>query len=157
VSAALPPSSHHDELTGLPNRRLLDDRLRQALHLARRRDAPLAVLLISLGALSPGDARLVEAARRIAVCLRRADTFARYGTAEFALVLADVRGEAQCRLAAERVLQALADAAPNGALEPAIGIALYPGDAVDAEALLRNAEAALYRARQRGEALCFCR
>jgi diguanylate cyclase (GGDEF)-like protein len=156
VSGSLPPSSHHDELTGLPNRRLLDDRLRQALYLAQRRDAPLAVMLLALGGFpAPSDAALAEAAQRLAARMRRADTLARYGAAEFAFVLTDVRGEAECRVVAERLLQALAPSAR--APDAAIGIALYPGAAVDAEGLLRNAEAALYRARQGREPLCFYR
>lgn len=155
MSSPAPPSSHHDALTGLPNRRLLDDRLEQALQLARRRDAQLAVMLLALRALSaPEDARLAGVARRLAECVRRADTLARYGTAEFALVLCDVRGEEECRAVAERVLEALSPPAFEGSLEPAIGIALYPGSAADADALMRNADAALYRAKQGPDPLC---
>lgn len=158
MSAPVPSSSHHDPLTGLPNRRLLDDRLRQALHVARRRDARIAVMLLSLGALpGPDDALLVEAAQRLAACMRRADTLVRYGTAEFAFVLGDVPGEAQCRVVAARALEALAQAAPGRALDTAIGIALDAGGAVDADGLLRNADAALYRARQGRDRICFYR
>jgi diguanylate cyclase (GGDEF)-like protein len=158
VSAPAPPSTHHDALTGLPNRRLLDDRLTQALYLAQRRDAPLAVMLLALGAFAaPDDALLAQLARSLYACVRRADTVARYGAAEFALVLCDVRGEEECRTVASRVLEALAHAAPGRALHAAIGVVLYRGGAVDAEALLRNADAALYRARQGRDPLCFYR
>lgn len=158
MSAPVPRSTHHDSLTGLPNRRLLDDRLRQALHLAQRRDASIAVMLLTLGAFAPADdALLVEAARRLAACVRRADTLARYGTAEFAFVLSEVRSEAECRAVAARVLEALAQAAPGRRLEPAMGIALHTGGAVDADALLRNADEALYRAKQGRDPVCLYR
>ena len=155
MSAAAPPSTHHDSLTGLPNRRLLDDRLRQALYLAQRHDSSLAVMLLGLALAGPDPAPLVELARRLAACVRRADTLARYGAAELAFVLSEVGGEAQCRRVAARVFESLAPF--GGELEPAIGIALYAGGAVDAEALLRDAEAALYRARHGREPVCFCR
>jgi diguanylate cyclase (GGDEF)-like protein len=158
VSAPIPPSSHHDPLTGLPNRRLFDDRLKQALYLAQRRDVPLAVLLLALGgAVAPDDRLLVHAARALSACVRRADTVARYGATEFAFVLADARGEAECRTVAARLVEALSEAAAGRALEPVIGAALYQGGAADADALVRNADAALFRAKQGRETLCFCR
>lgn len=158
MSASVPPSTHHDALTGLPNRRLLDDRLKQALYLAQRRDAQLAVMLLALAALTaPEDARIPGVARRLAACVRRADTLARYGSAEFAFVLCDVRGENECRAVAARVREALAQERPDEDLQPAIGVALYRGGLVDADALLRNAAAALYSARQGREPLCIYR
>jgi diguanylate cyclase (GGDEF)-like protein len=158
VSAPVPASSHHDPLTGLANRRLFDDRLKQALYLAQRRDSPLAVLLLGLGvAVAPDDAFLVRAAHALSACVRRADTVARYGAAEFAFVLTDARGEAQCRAAAARLVAALCEAAAGRALEPVIGAALYAGGAADADALVRNADAALFRAKQGRETLCFYR
>lgn len=158
MSAPAPPSTHHDALTGLPNRRLLDDRLRQALHLAQRRDARLAVMLLALGAFAtPDDALLAELASALCACVRRADTVARYGAAEFALVLCDVRDEEECRAVAARALEALAQAASGRALHATIGVALYRGGAADADALLRNADAALYRAKQGRDPLCFYR
>ena len=144
MSAKSAPSDHHDPLTALPNRRLLDDRLKQALHLAQRRDTGVALMLIELGGFAPvGDDALVKAARGLAMCLRKADTLARWGASEFAAVLTDVRGEADCRPVIERVLHALQ-------LDVVIGISHYPSDAGDAEALVRNADAARARARQQG-------
>ena len=144
MSTKSSPSDHHDPLTALPNRRLLDDRLRQALHLAQRRDTGIALVLIELGgfALAP-DATLVEAARRLGACLRKADTLARWGAAEFAAVLTDVRTQGDCRPAIERLLQALDQ-------DVAIGVSVFPSDANDADALVRNADAARGRARQSG-------
>jgi diguanylate cyclase (GGDEF)-like protein len=137
-------SDHHDPLTALPNRRLLDDRLRQALHLAQRHDSGVALVLIELvGFALVGDEAVRETARRISACVRKADTLARWGAAEFAAVLTDVKGDADCRLVAERVLEALE-------LDVAIGISRFPSDAPDADALIRNADAARARARQSG-------
>ena len=155
MSAAVPPSTHHDSLTGLPNRRLFDDRLRQALYLAERRDSTLAVMLLGLALAGPDDPRLVELAGRLGSCLRRADTLARYGAGELAFVLNDVAGEGDCRLVAARVLEVVAGVAAE--LAPAVGIALHSGEPVDADALLRNADAALYRARHEREPVCFYR
>jgi diguanylate cyclase (GGDEF)-like protein len=138
------PSDYHDPLTALPNRRLLDDRLKQALHLAQRRDCGVALMLVELGGFSRvSDEKLCDAARHLGACLRKADTLARWGAAEFAVVLTDLEGEAGCRLVAERALHALD-------MDVAIGISLFPADAGDADALVRNADAARSRARQSG-------
>jgi diguanylate cyclase (GGDEF)-like protein len=138
------PSDHHDPLTALPNRRLLDDRLRQALHLAQRRDTGVALMLIELGEFGRvADDELVAAARGLSLCLRKADTLARWGAAEFAAVLTDVKGEADCRPVIDRVLHALQ-------LDVVIGVSHFPTDAGDAEAMVRNADAARGRARQAG-------
>ena len=151
----MPSSTHHDSLTGLPNRRLFDDRLRQSLYLAERRDSTLALMLLGLAPAGPHDARLVELAARLGSCVRRADTLARYGAAELAFVLNDVAGENDCRLVAARVLEAVA--AVGADFAPAIGVALHSGRPGDADALLRNADAALDRARHGREPVCFYR
>jgi diguanylate cyclase (GGDEF)-like protein len=144
VSAKSAPSDHHDPLTGLPNRRLLEDRLRQALHLAQRRDTGVALLLIEVGGFGRvGDDAILDTARGLTLCLRKADTLARWGAAEFAAVLTDVKGEADCRPVIERVLHALQ-------LDVVIGVSHFPSDAGDVEALVRNADAARGRARQSG-------
>lgn len=155
--------AYHDSLTGLPNRRLLDDRLAQAIHLAQRRDSKLAVMLIDLDDFKAvndslghraGDAVLREVAQRLALCVRKADTLARHGGDEFVIVVSDIQADADCRMVAEKVLKSLA--APlqvEGralALGASVGISLFPGDAADGDALLRNADAAMYRAKQQG-------
>jgi diguanylate cyclase (GGDEF)-like protein len=147
--------AYHDTLTGLPNRRLLDDRLRQAIRLAQRRDRMVATLLVhlddfrqvndSLGH-EAGDAVLREVAERLTGCVRKADTLARAGADEFALVVCDLKDEADCRVVADKVLEALGSLR----LAVSIGISLFPADAGDGEALLRNADAAMYRAKQLG-------
>ena len=155
--------AYHDALTGLPNRRLLDDRLAQAIHLAQRRDRKLAVMLIDLDDFKQvndslghraGDAVLREAAQRLALCVRKADTLARHGGDEFVVVISDVQAEADCKLVAEKVLRSLASAfhleGRALALGASIGISLFPTDAGDGDGLLRNADAAMYRAKQLG-------
>ena len=144
MSSAPPPSDYHDALTELPNRRLFDDRLKQALHLASRRDSGIALVLIELlGFATADDETVREAAQRLAAVLRKADTLARSGAAEFAVILTDVTGEAQCRVATERLLGALD-------LDVAIGVSRFPADALDTAALVRNADAARARARESG-------
>ena len=155
--------AYHDALTGLPNRRLLDDRLAQGIHLAQRRGRKLAVMLIDLDNFKQvndalghgaGDAVLREVALRLAACVRKADTVARHGADEFALVLSDLVVDSGCQLVAERLLGSLAQGLPLGdgstTLAVSIGISLYPADAGDGEALLRNAAAAMQRAKQAG-------
>jgi diguanylate cyclase (GGDEF)-like protein len=155
--------AYHDTLTGLPNRRLLDDRLRQALHVAQRRDARLAVMLVDLDGFKEindrcghrtGDAVLLEVARRLAACVRKADTLARQGGDEFVVVIPEVAQETDCQVVADKILRALASPArvegEELRLGASIGVSLYPADAGDGEALLRNADAAMYRAKRAG-------
>lgn len=155
--------AYHDQLTGLPNRRLLDDRLRQAIRLAERRDRMVAALLVHLDDFrqvndalghGAGDAVLREVAERLSGCMRKADTLARAGADEFALVVCDLKEGADCRVVAEKVLESLRPefriAGRRLRLAVSVGISLYPADGADGEALLRNADAATYRAKQLG-------
>ncbi len=155
--------AHHDSLTGLPNRRLLDDRLRQAVHLAQRRDTRVAVMLIDLDDFKrvndqlghrAGDAVLSEVAHRLAGCVRKADTLSRQGGDEFVVVIPDLGQEADCQVVAEKILRSLDPAFQVDGQEfrigASIGISVFPGDAGDGDALLRNADAAMYRAKQLG-------
>jgi diguanylate cyclase (GGDEF)-like protein len=155
--------AYHDTLTGLPNRRLLDDRLRQAIRLAQRRDRMVATLLVHLDDFrqvndtlghGAGDAVLREVAQRLSGCVRKADTLARAGADEFAIVACDLKEEADCRIVADKLVQALAAEFRVGGrrlrLGVSIGISLFPADGGDGEALLRNADAAMYRAKQLG-------
>ncbi len=155
--------AHHDSLTGLPNRRLLDDRLRQALHLAQRRDSRVAVMLVDLDDFKQvndrfghngGDAALREVARRLAGCMRKSDTLARQGGDEFVVVISELTGEADCDVVAGKILRSLGTPVQiegvDTRLGASIGVSLYPADARDGEALLRNADAAMYRAKHSG-------
>jgi diguanylate cyclase (GGDEF)-like protein len=162
---AQPPAADafHDALTGLPNRRLLDDRLGQALHAARRRSRQLAVLLMDVDNFKQvndalghagGDAVLREVGLRLARCVRKPDTVARHGADEFAVVLTDLQGKEGCRLVAERLLRVMTEeiraTGRPVTLAVSVGISVFPADAGDAEALLRNAGAALAQAKQAG-------
>jgi len=153
----------HDALTGLPNRRLFDDRLRQAIRLAQRRDRMVAALLVRLDDFretsealghSAADAVLREVAQRLASCMRKADTVARTGADEFGIVICDLKDEADCRVVTRKLQQVLAAEFAAGEhrlrLAASIGVSLFPADGGDGEALLRNADAAMYRARQLG-------
>jgi len=155
--------AHHDTLTGLPNRRLLDDRLRQAVFAAPRRDARVAVIAIDLDHFKAvndslghkaGDAVLREVAGRLTGCVRKADTLARQGGDEFVIVIPDLAFESDCAVVAEKILRTLeAEIVVDGQafrIGASIGISLFPGDAGDAEALLRNADVAMYRAKELG-------
>lgn len=155
--------AYHDTLTGLPNRRLLDDRLRQAVFLAQRRDARVAVMVVDLDHFKQvndalghraGDAVLREAAHRIAGCVRKADTLARHGGDEFVVVIPDLQLGADCQVVAEKILRALEPPfhvdGRDFKIGASIGVSLYPTDAGDGDSVLRNADVAMYRAKQLG-------
>jgi diguanylate cyclase (GGDEF)-like protein len=153
--------AYHDTLTGLPNRRLLDDRLRQAIRLAQRRERMVATVLVHLDDFrqvndtlghEAGDALLREVAERLAGCVRKADTLARAAVDEFALVVCDLKDGADCRVVTEKAAQALAAefriAGRKLRLKASIGVSLFPPDGGDSESLLRSADAARYRSQQ---------
>ena len=155
--------AYHDTLTGLPNRRLLDDRLRQAVYVAQRRGGRVAVMVIDLDRFKQvndalghraGDAVLREAAHRIAACVRKADTVARHGGDEFVVVVPDLAQEGDSQVVAEKILRALEPPfrvdGRDFSIGASIGISLCPNDAGDGDAALRNADAAMYRAKQLG-------
>jgi diguanylate cyclase (GGDEF)-like protein/PAS domain S-box-containing protein len=155
--------AYHDTLTGLPNRRLLDDRLRQAVFLAQRREARVAVLLVDLDDFKQvndalghraGDAVLREVAQRLVACMRRSDTLARHGGDEFVALLPDLQRESDCQFVAEKLLRALEPEfhvdGRGFRISASIGISIYPADARDGETMLRNADVAMYRAKQLG-------
>ena len=155
--------AYHDTLTGLPNRRLLDDRLRQAVYLSQRRGGCVAVMVIDLDRFKQvndalghraGDAVLREAAHRIAGCVRKADTLARHGGDEFVVVVPDLPQAADGQVVAEKILRVLEPSfAVDGrafSIGASIGISMVPDDAGDGDSALRNADAAMYRAKQLG-------
>jgi len=158
--------ANFDGLTGLPNRRLLDDRLDRALAQAARRHTVLAVLYIDLDRFKPvndvhghgaGDDLLCQVAQRLRNALRDEDTVARVGGDEFVAVLPDLAaGDAAAR-AAEKIIAAVS--APYRVWEHyveiscSIGIAIFPRDAEDSIALIEKADGALYRAKQAGRSL----
>jgi diguanylate cyclase (GGDEF)-like protein/PAS domain S-box-containing protein len=154
----------HDTLTGLPNRVLLRDRVEQALARRRRTGAPLALIFLDLDDFknvndtlghAAGDAMLQEVARRLDGCIRACDTATRLGGDEFAVLVDDLTDESQAVVVAERILAALR--APmqiaERAVEPmgSLGIAFASGERETADGLLRDADAAMYLAKDRGK------
>ncbi len=160
--------AYRDALTGVANRSLLQDRLSQALHFSERWDLQVAVLVVDLDHFkfvndalghSAGDELLKVAAGRMMACVRDADTVARIGGDEFVLVLATVDNEENSAgRVAQRILEAFAQPVTLANRELfvtcSIGIALYPRDGVDAETLVKNADAAMYRAKEQGRNNC---
>jgi len=155
--------ANHDALTSLPNRSLLQDRLSQAIAYANRTEGQVAVLLIDLDRFKnindslghdAGDAIIMEIGRRLSVNVRDGDTVARLGGDEFVVVLADVERVETIATLAQQVLESLAQPMTIQGHEffPAgsIGISLYPKDGQDAQALLKNADTAMYRAKDAG-------
>jgi len=154
--------AHHDALTGLPNRNLLDDRLTQALAQARRNGNRVALCLIDLDGFKPindhlghkaGDEVLQDVARRLEGSLREGDTVARWGGDEFVLLLNDFTETGQLEDIMKRVLQTVIDSfrASNGMkLSASIGVSIYPSNAGDPFNLFKHADEAMYRAKKRG-------
>jgi diguanylate cyclase len=156
----------HDALTDLPNRALFYDRLGQALARLDRHDGALAVLFCDLDRFKvvndslghgAGDRLLVAVARRLLSALRAGDTAARFGGDEFVVLCEDVEGELQAIAVAERIAAALQEPFRLGEgmevhVRTSIGIALATDSGARAEALIRDADAAMYRAKERGRA-----
>jgi diguanylate cyclase (GGDEF)-like protein/PAS domain S-box-containing protein len=155
----------HDGLTGLPNRTLFLDRLGHALRRSRRRDAGLAVLFVDLDRFKvvndslgheAGDRLLVDVAMRLSSALRPADTLARFGGDELILLCEDIGDESDARTIAERLLQTFTEPflVQDGEafLHASIGIALARDGFETADDLIRDADAAMYRAKVRGHA-----
>ncbi|KQX01399.1 hypothetical protein ASC94_01855 [Massilia sp. Root418] len=156
-------AAHIDPLTQLPNRRLLADRLQQALARARRQGGPLAVCALDLDGFKAvndergheaGDAVLVEVAQRLKRVVRANDTVARLGGDEFLLLLADLDSPGQAEEIVLRALQAVRQPVPLGEgsaqVSASIGLAFYPEHGRDAETLLRASDGAMYVAKRRG-------
>lgn len=153
----------YDQLTGLPNRELFDDRVRSAMTRAQREQGQFALLYLDLDKFKQvndnhghqvGDELLQHTAKRIVGSLRHSDTVARFGGDEFVILLEQVDGADSTMALAEKVRSALeAPFALAGHLLqvlPSIGVALYPGHSQDIKALLLLADNAMYQAKSRG-------
>ena len=157
--------AHHDALTGLPNRTLFADRVGQAIARAHRRSGKLAVLFLDLDRFKNvndslghgiGDLLLTAVAKRLTNCLRDEDTAARLGGDEFIISLPDIADDGEAARVAGRILAELAKpftiADHQLHADGSIGIALYPTDGDTAETLMRNADTAMYHAKESGRA-----
>ncbi len=155
----------HDALTGLPNRRLLEDRLTQALALSQRNRKQTAVMFVDLDRFKAindslghavGDLVLKEVAQRLVKQLRIGDTICRIGGDEFVVVLPEAKRSTDAANVAAKIIETLSQPVRAADREltvtPSIGIAVYPDDGRDAEALIRNADAAMYHAKESGRA-----
>ncbi len=153
----------HDGLTGLPNRALFTDRLGLAIRQAHRERHQAAVLFVDLDRFKvindslghpTGDQILKQAAERMRALVRENDTVARLGGDEFAIVLGALERRADAGLVAHKLVEAfkrpfLVDSRPLY-LTASVGISLYPADGDDADTLVRNADSAMYRAKDQG-------
>lgn len=152
--------AHHDALTGLPNRKLFYDQLKQQLATARRHNRPLAILFLDLGNFKTindtlghhcGDMLLQMVGKRLAACVRATDCLARIGGDEFIIALTDITQPEDAAAAAKKVVEVFDEPfqverhSIHGRVS--IGISLYPSDGDDIESLIRNADMAMYRAK----------
>jgi diguanylate cyclase (GGDEF)-like protein/PAS domain S-box-containing protein len=155
--------AHHDALTQLPNRVLLHDRIGQAIAKAQRSRDALALLFIDLDRFKTvndslghhvGDRLLRSVAARLEASTRGSDTIARIGGDEFVVLLSELDEPQNARHVAQKVLDALSEPVEIDGHElrvtPSIGICAYPHDGHDVEALMRNADTAMYHAKQMG-------
>lgn len=155
--------ANFDTLTGLPNRRMFNDRLAQEIKKAHRSGLKMALLFIDLDEFKEindtlghnmGDLLLQEAARRISGCVRETDTVARLGGDEFTIILSELEDAENIERIAENILQSLVKPFQLGDetayISASIGITLYPDDATQLEELLKNADQAMYVAKNKG-------
>jgi diguanylate cyclase (GGDEF)-like protein/PAS domain S-box-containing protein len=155
--------ANYDALTNLPNRSLLKDRLQNAIAAAARHRRGLVVAFLDVDHFKlvndsmghqAGDELLLTVAERLRGCLRKSDTVARHGGDEFVLLLSDGASESRAARAIERVVSALTQPMSLHGRELnltcSVGVALYPRDGEDATTLMRNADVAMYRAKEKG-------
>jgi len=163
MTLQLAHSAEHDVLTGLPNRALLNDRVNQAIILASRHMKKVAVLFLdldgfkhindSLGHLT-GDKLLQSITKRLCDCVRASDTVSRQGGDEFVVLLSEMEHSEDAAVTARRLLQAVANAhfinQQDLHVTTSIGVSVYPDDGLDAETLIKNADTAMYQAKENG-------
>jgi diguanylate cyclase (GGDEF)-like protein/PAS domain S-box-containing protein len=155
--------AQYDVVTNLPNRLLLNDRITQAIALARRQSRPIAVLFLdldrfkyindSLGHII-GDKLLQSVARRLLASVRASDTVSRQGGDEFVVLLSEITHPEHAATSARKILLSLNTRHSIGGqdlhIDGSIGISIYPADGEDAETLIKNADTAMYHAKEQG-------
>jgi diguanylate cyclase (GGDEF)-like protein len=156
-------SAHHDFLTGLPNRMLLNDRVGQAIAAARRSMEKVAVLFLDLDGFkhindslghSIGDRLLQSIARRLVDSVRGTDTVSRQGGDEFVVLLSEIESLENAETTVKRLLQVGSE--PHAIdqhdlhVTSCIGVSIFPDDGLDAETLIKNADTAMYQAKENG-------
>lgn len=163
MAAQIAHTAKHDDLTGLPNRALLNDRLDYAIALAARHKSKLALLFIDLDGFkhvndslghSTGDKLLKSVAGRLRNCVRAADTVSRQGGDEFVVLLSDLSRAEDVVISASNILDAVAQVHSINEhdlhVTASVGISIYPEDGDDSETLLKNADTAMYQAKEMG-------
>ncbi|HMK64100.1 MAG TPA: EAL domain-containing protein [Acidimicrobiales bacterium] len=161
--AAAEYRAQHDSLTGICNRTLFEDRVKTTLALAERSGASVAVMYLDLDRFKSindslghavGNQVLQAVVKRLRGCLRAQDTFARVGGDEFTFLLPEFENKDQCAGFAQRALDTFADPIAVGGrqltVQASAGIALFPEDGADADTLLKNADTAMYQAKNSG-------
>jgi diguanylate cyclase (GGDEF)-like protein/PAS domain S-box-containing protein len=156
-------SAEHDFLTGLPNRMLLNDRVGHAIALAPRHTNKVAVMFLDLDGFkhindslghTTGDKLLQSVAKRLVDCVRGSDTVSRQGGDEFVVLLSEVEQLEDAAITARRMLRAVAEAHSIEQYDlhvtASIGVSVYPDDGPDAETLIKNADTAMYQAKDNG-------
>lgn len=155
--------AQHDFLTGLPNRVFLNDRVTQAIALAPRHMKKVAVLFLDLDGFKHindslghpiGDRLLQSVAKRLVDCVRGTDTVSRQGGDEFVVLLSEMEASEDAAIGARRMLQAVAEAHSvdhhDLHVTTSIGVSVFPDDGLDAETLIKNADTAMYQAKENG-------
>jgi diguanylate cyclase (GGDEF)-like protein len=163
VASRMEYHAHHDALTGLPNRILLNDRIISELAHARRQQTNAALLFLDLDRFkiindslghAIGDQLLRAIARRLNNCVREEDTVARLGGDEFMVLLPRISGSADAGRVAKKIIDSLLDPVScNGHelhITTSIGISIFPYDGTDAETLIKHADISMYRAKELG-------
>ena len=163
MSRQMTHAAQHDLVTNLPNRLLLNDRISQSISLARRQNRPLAVIFLDLDRFkyindslghATGDKLLQSVSKRLLAGLRGSDTVSRQGGDEFVILLSEIADPEDLAASARKILLLLNAPHSIGGQDlhigGSIGISVYPGDGEDAETLIKNADTAMYHAKERG-------
>ena len=163
MSRQMTHSAQHDVLTNLPNRMLLNDRIMQTISLARRRNTLFALLFLDLDRFkcindslghSVGDQLIHSVSQRLLSAVRGSDTVSRQGGDEFLILLSEIAHPVDAATSARKILRSLGAPHSIGGhelnIDASIGVSIYPEDGVDAEALIKNADTAMYHAKENG-------
>jgi diguanylate cyclase (GGDEF)-like protein/PAS domain S-box-containing protein len=163
MSLQMTHSAQYDLVTNLPNRLLLNDRITQAISLARRQSRPTAVLFLDLDRFKyindslghfTGDKLLQSVSRRLLTSVRASDTVSRQGGDEFVILLSEITHPEHAATSARKILHSLNASHSIGGqdlhIDGSIGISIYPEDGEDAETLIKNADTAMYHAKESG-------
>ncbi len=156
--------AHYDNLSKLPNRLAFHDRLRQAISRAKRNQNQVAVMFLDLDGFkqvndtlghNAGDEVIREVALRLGAAMRETDTIARFGGDEFTILLAEIGAHEGVEIAAQKIIEAVAEPIKiensQARVTTSIGISLYPQDGEDIDTLIRQADMAMYAAKESGK------